>query len=330
MKRIALAAALAAAFTGSAFAQSSVSLYGRINTTLEARKFDSADDEVYGMFNNASRWGLRGQEDLGGGLKAFFQLENGFGSDNGAQGAAGKAFSRDAYVGLSSDAFGQVKLGKFNTFGYYATIDYIGNFNHNTGLTSEDNLYGLQVALENAVEYTSPKFGGFQFAGTVSAGEGSATQTKFYEIAGTYDVGALHVGAAWNKSEVLGQDLVEGFTIGAWYSFGAFGVGASWDQADTPALGKRDHFALTGMYTMGPVEFHLSYGYADDWDNANNSDANQYTVGMNYNLSKRTKVYAFYFDTDSLGGGGDFSPVTGNWVRSEGVRSFGLGIRHNF
>lgn len=315
MKRIALAAALAAAFTGSVFAQSSVTLYGRINTTVEARKFDSQDDEVYGMFNNASRWGLRGQEDLGGGLKAFFQLENGFGSDNGA-GTGG--WSRDAYVGLSSDAFGQVKLGKFNTFGYYATIDYIGNFNHNTGLTSEDNLYGLTVALNNAVEYVSPKFGGFQFAGTVSAGEGSATQDKFYEIAGTYDVGALHLGAAWNKAERLGVDTVEGFTIGAWYAFGAFGVGASWDQADTPVLGKRDHFALTGMYTMGNAEFHLSYGYADDWDNADNTDAYQYTIGMNYNLSKRTKVYAFYFDTDNYASLGD------------GVRSFGLGIRHNF
>jgi predicted porin len=324
MKRIALAAALAAAFTGSAFAQSSVSLYGRINTTVEARKFDSVGEEVYGMFNNASRWGLRGQEDLGGGLKAFFQLEQGFGSDNGSQTVPGKAFSRDAYVGLASDSLGQIKLGKFNTFGYYGTIDYIGNFNHNTGLTSEDNLYGLQVALENAVEYVSPKFGGLQLAGTVSAGEGSATQAKFYEIAGNYDVGALHIGAAWNKSEVLGADVVEGFTIGGWYAFGAFGVGASWDQADRPVLGKRDHFALTGMYTMGNVEFHLSYGYADEWDNLADSDASQYTIGLNYNLSKRTKVYAFFFDADGKANATDYGAA------GEGVRSFGMGIRHNF
>ena len=104
----------AAAFTGSAFAQSSVSLYGRINTTVEARKFSSADDEVYGMFNNASRWGLRGQEDLGGGLKAFFQLEQGFNSDTGAQTVAGKAWSRDAYVGLSSDSLAR-RIAKRST-----------------------------------------------------------------------------------------------------------------------------------------------------------------------------------------------------------------------
>lgn len=321
MKRIALAAALAAAFTGSAFAQSSVTLYGRINTTVEARKFDSADDEVYTMANNASRWGLRGSEDLGGGLKAFFQLESGFGSDNGS-GTGG--FSRDAFVGLSSASLGQVKLGKFNTFGYYGTIDYIGNFNHNTGLTSEDNLYGLPIALNNAVEYVSPSFGGFTAAATVAAGEGSATQQKFYEIAGNYDLGALHLGAAYNKAEILGQDVVEGFTIGGWYAFGAFGVGASWDQADRPVLGKRDHFALTGMYTMGNVEFHLSYGYADEWDNLADSDASQYTIGMNYNLSKRTKVYAFYFDADGKANATDYGAA------GEGVRSFGLGIRHNF
>jgi len=324
MKRIALAAALAAAFTGSAFAQSSVTLYGRINTSVEVRKWDSVGEEVYTMANNASRWGLRGQEDLGGGLNAFFQLEQGFGSDNGAQTVPGKAFSRDAYVGLNSKQWGAVQLGKFNTYGYYGTIDYIGNFNHDTGLTSEDNLYGLTVALENAVQYTTPVFGGFQLAATASAGEGSATQVKFYELAGNYDVGALHIGAAYNKSEILGQDLVEGFTIGGWYAFGAFGVGASWDQADRPTLGKRDHFALTGMYTMGNAEFHLSYGYADEWDNLADSDATQYTIGMNYNLSKRTKVYAFFFDADGKANAADYGSP------GEGVRSFGLGIRHNF
>ncbi|MGA0612541.1 porin [Caldimonas sp. KR1-144] len=321
MKRIALAAALAAAFTGSAFAQSSVTLYGRINTTVEARKFSSADDEVYGMFNNASRWGLRGTEDLGGGLKAFFQLESGFGSDNGS-GTGG--FSRDAYVGLNSASLGQVKLGKFNTFGYYATVDYIGNFNHNTGLTSEDNLYGLAVTLNNAVEYVTPTFGGFTGSATVAAGEGSATQTKFYEVAGAYDMGALHLGAAWNKAEILGQDVVKGFTLGAWYAFGPFGVGASFDQADRPVLGKRDHVALTGMYTMGNSEFHLSYGWADEWDNAADTDAQQITLGYNYNLSKRTKVYAFFFKTNTGAAATDYGDP------GEDIRSLGFGIRHNF
>ena len=85
MKRIALAAALVAATAGSAMAQSSVTLYGRLNTSIEQQDNDVIDKTV--MQNNASRWGLRGNEDLGGGLSAFFQLESGFGSDTGSGGA---------------------------------------------------------------------------------------------------------------------------------------------------------------------------------------------------------------------------------------------------
>jgi predicted porin len=325
MKRIALAAALMAAFAGSAMAQSSVTLYGRLNTSIEWQDNDVIDKTV--MRNNASRWGLRGNEDLGGGLSAFFQLETGFGSDDGS-GTGG--FNRDAYVGLKSNSLGQIKLGKFNSALYYATIDYIGMFNHNTGTTSEDNLYFLPVAQTNAVEYTSPTFGGFSFALTATAGEGNINQSKNFEGVLSFDAGNLHLAGGYVQAEngATGAEN-KGWSVAASYGFGPFVVGASVNQPDIQGLGKAEHYTLTGMWTMGALELHGSYGYITEFDFAGSQDTTQFTLGANYNLSKRTKLYAFYFMADN---GNPAIVGTGNvpGIAGKDFSSIGVGIRHNF
>ncbi|WP_295639908.1 porin [uncultured Methylibium sp.] len=322
MKKLALAAALAAAFTGSAFAQSSVTLYGRINTSAEVQKVGS-QDEKYVLQNNASRWGLRGSEDLGGGLNAFFGLESGFSSDTGA-GAGG--FSRDAYVGLKSASLGQVRMGRFFSAIYYATADYISNHNHDTG-TSSDVLYAYRIDLTNAVQYSTPSFGGFVGTATVAAGEG--TTDKTYELVGNYSAGPLHVGGGYSETERrLTQAKDKSFSVSGFYSFGAFSIGALYERDDFETLaaggqqlGSRDYGRIAGIYTLGAAEFHLNYGQAKAWDGLPNSGAKQYTAGINYNLSKRTKVYGFFTKIDDGAAGfygGDFRSLAA------------LGIRHNF
>jgi predicted porin len=342
MKKLALAAALTTAFAGSAFAQSSVTLYGRINTSIE--HFDNSDETVTGLKSSASRWGLRGTEDLGGGLSAYFQLESGFGSDTGA-GSGG--FSRDAYVGLKSTSLGQIKLGKFTSALYYGTLDYIGVFNHDTGTTSEDNIWALNtVVFNNGFEYTSPKlFGGFEFIGTVAAGENSGPDT--YELAFNYDAGDLHVGGGYSETKGgLASEDYNGVAVAASYVFGPLTVGLSYDHVDVKSdnygsyfygpitlaggLGTRDSVTGTAMYTMGNNEFHVSIGHAGKWENLDDSSATQYTLGYNYNLSKRTKLYAFYFAADNnvL----PYGPALGTVgsLPNETLSVFGVGIRHNF
>jgi predicted porin len=344
MKKLALAAALATAFAGSAFAQSSVNLYGRINTSIE--HFDNGDQTVTGLKNSSSRWGLRGTEDLGDGLSAYFQLEAGFNSDTGA-GSGG--FSRDAYVGLKSNSLGQIKLGKFTSALYYGTIDYIGVFNHDTGTTSEDNIWVLNsVVFNNAVEYTSPKlFGGFEFIGTIAAGEKSGPDT--YELAANYDAGDLHVGGGYSESKGRASATdpskidLSGIAVAASYVFGPLFAGISYDHVDVKGaadLGKRDSVTATAMYTMGNNEFHVSIGHAGEWDNVDNSAATQYTLGYNYNLSKRTKLYAFYFAVDNDNGAvnaipygpslGSVGPVRNDNGKVDRLSVLGVGIRHNF
>jgi predicted porin len=323
MKRSLLIAALSTVAAGSAMAQSSVSVYGRLNTTVESQKnISSAGDKVV-LENNASRIGFMGTEDLGGGLKAGFFLEHRFNSDTGTSTGGNTFWAGDSYVSLGSTAFGTVKMGRITSAAYYATADYVSLHNHDTG-TSEDKLYTYLSTNKNTVAYTTPNFGGFTLEASVAAGEGEViapgvVQEKVFNLAANYDIGGLHLGAGYEESGSNQQ-----IALRALYELGAFTFGGYYQRSDIDVIGDRDAFRLSGMFTLGASEFHLNVGFADDWSNVDNSDATQYTVAYNYNLSKRTKVYAFYTAVDQS------SNFTYFGVDGKNPNSFALGLRHNF
>ena len=125
--------------------------------------------------------------------------------------------------------------------------------------------------------------------------------------------------------------VVEGFAAAGFYTFGSFGVGLAYQHNDSDVLGKRDSVTATGMYTLGNGELHLAVGWADDWDDVDNSAATSWTLGYNYNLSKRTKVYAFYHGVDNdenatYGQGYSQTAV----LKDETWQTVGVGIRHAF
>jgi predicted porin len=311
---------LAAAAASGAFAQSSVTIYGRLNVTVESQQVGD-DDRKGEVVNNASRIGFKGTEDLGGGLKAGFQIEHGFDADTGASTKGTQFWARQSEVNLSG-GFGTVRLGNFTPESYYATADYISMHNHDTG-PSADSLYAFAPwAMQNKVGYASPVMGGFQFHAGVS--EGTAGVERAFDLAANYDAGPLHLGVGFSKQEDVKQ-----FAIRALYEFGAFTVGAYYNR-DTDAwaainssatgYGDRNAFRVAGMYAFGASELHLNVGRAGEYSDVDDSAATQWTVGYNYNLSKRTKVYGYYTrlsDGDAEVYGGDFN-------------SFALGIRHNF
>src|SRR3979411_1464850 len=129
MKKTLLLALLTGIFATAAHAQSSVTLYGLIDTGLtytanQKEPGPTAGHSKFGMTDasiNPARFGLRGSEDLGGGLKAVFTLENGFTLTNGALGQHGLLFGRQAFAGLSSNQFGTVTLGRQ----YDSMVDYL-------------------------------------------------------------------------------------------------------------------------------------------------------------------------------------------------------------
>ncbi|XAH24610.1 porin [Xylophilus sp. GW821-FHT01B05] len=320
--------ALACISAGSAaMAQSSVTLYGRINTSIENQRFGGSSRWV--EQNNSSRWGVKGTEDLGGGMKAGFGLESGFNSDTGV--AAPVFFGRRSEVFLSSSV-GTVRLGRFFSEAYYATADYVSMHNHDTG-TSADVLYAYIGRNENKVAYRAPEFvPNLSIEGSVSMPEKVPGLKSNYDLAVNYVTGALQLGAGYEQADTEALGTVRGITksqgaLRALYTTGPFTFGG-YVQRDKNAFanssfletGTRTNVRLVGMYALGASEFHVNVGAAGKSSQVADSSARQYTLAYNYNLSKRTKVYTFVTKVaDSSAGlyGGDF-------------RSFAVGVRHNF
>ena len=314
--RLALAV-LALLGSTAAFAQSSVTLYGRVNTTVERQEVGNV--KTTGLFNNSSRFGFKGTEDLGGGLKAGFQLESGFNSDTGA--SATTFFGRQSEVNLSG-GFGAVRLGRFTAESYYATADYVSMHNHDTG-SSSDAFYAYVMPDANKIAYRTPTFGGLTVDAAVALHEQAVGGKNAYDLAANYNLGALALGAGYSK-----QGDVNQFAVRALYTFGAFTVGG-YVQRDEDAFvangGKRNTFRLAGAYNMGASEFHVNVGRAGEYKNLNDSDSTQYTLGYNYNLSKRTKVYGYYTHVNNSRNASYQSGVAG-----ADFSSVAVGVRHNF
>ena len=318
MQRSLIIAAALASVGASAFAQSTVNLYGRLNVTIERQKSGTASNN-WVMQNNASRFGLRGSEDLGGGMKAGFQLEHGFNINDGRQ-SQGAFWARQSEVNLSG-GFGTVRLGNFTSEAYYASADYVSMHNHDTG-TSSDAFYAYLGRNTGKVAYRTPSLGGATFEAAVTEG-GSLNRTFDYAL--NYDAGPLHLGAGYEKNSPNNKNAKQ-FALRALYEMGAFTIGG-YVQRDTDGygvnFGDRTTYRLAGMYAMGKTEFHANYGHAGDYSRrAGNNEADQFTFGINQNLSKRTKVYGFYTKINDKGTGtgsiyGDFS-------------SLAVGVRHNF
>ncbi len=323
MKHSLFVAAIGVLAAGSALAQSSVTVYGRLNTSLEEQKNIAVDGTQSVMQNNRSRLGFKGTEDLGGGLKADFLLEHRFNSDTGA--ATGDFWAGDAYVGLSG-GFGSIKMGRLTSAAYYATADYISLHNHDTG-TSEDKLYTYLGQNKNTFAYTTPDLGGLTVEASISAGEGGPKTAKVLGLAANYANGPLHLGLGYEQNDADNEDSQ--FAVRGLYELGAVTLGAYYQRSDLAALGTRDAFRVSAMYALGASEFHLNVGMADDWSQVNSSDATQYTVGYNYNLSKRTKVYGFYTVVDNSSNYGYFGAMdaNGNALKAS---AFAVGMRHNF
>jgi predicted porin len=311
MKRTLLVVALATAAAGSAFAQSTVNIYGRLNLTAEAQNADGKKTKQ--LVNNSSRIGFKGTEDLGGGLKASFILEHGFNPDTGT--AAASFWGRQSELNLSA-GFGTVRLGNFVSEAYFATSDYIGMHNHETG-TSSDALYAYVGRNTNKIAYRTPTFGGTTIEGAVSAGEGRSPG-RSYDFAVNGQYGPVHVGVGYEKYLTQKQAAISLLA-----ELGSVNLGFM-AQRDTNGYGltygNRTNFRVSGMYAIGAHEIHLNVGSAGKYSKVKDSSAKQATVGYNYNLSKRTKVYSYYTKLDDSKAkvyGGDFS-------------SLAFGVRHNF
>lgn len=303
-----------------AMADSSVNVYGRIDTAVESVKTGS--ERVNQLSNSGSYFGFKGQEDLGNGLKLGFQLESAFNSDDGAI-SEDEFFSNRSEINLSGN-FGTVRMGRFLNPSYYAIADRASLHNDDYGITA-DALYAYQGSDANRIAYKSPEFYGLSVESSISLHEranGDYTDKNAYDLAANYERGNWSFGAGYGEQ---GNDkqyaLRATWTSGAWTVSGYHQRSQEVD-AFTGLKAKANVTRAAVAYAIGAGEIHANFGHANAKDLAS---ANQWTVGYNHNLSKRTKVYAFYSQLQNKDGA-----TFGGLDSNEDRKSVSVGVRHTF
>jgi len=302
MKKTLIALAAVAA-TGAAFAQSSVTLYGVADLSLADNDVAGTSMQMSGngtMNNGNSRLGVRGVEDLGGGLKAAFNFEQGINAETGA--TDGSTFQRAANMSLSG-GFGTVLMGRTLTPSFYgvAAWELTGTANYSV-VGSQFAFAGAGPRNNSQLSYTTPNLGGLSATlGYLFKGDnGGNAKTDLNVI---YGAGPLTAALSYNKVSGTGGS----WALGGKYNFGMFVLAGSIQDPTGTSKG----FTLGGGTNLGPVSLVL--------DVARDTDAKDTNVLLEakYPLSKRTFAYAAFLRD-------------GKGKTVDTVNNYGIGIRHNF
>jgi predicted porin len=360
MKKSVLALAVLGAFAGAASAQSSVTMFGIVDVNVQS--VDN-NERTYSMGTDgmsSSRLGFRGVEDLGGGLKASFWLEMGLAADTGknasvwGNGGADNQlfFNRRSTVSLSNQ-WGELRLGRdyTPTFWNWTVFDPFGTngvgsaLNLALGIDLQQALagttYGTLVRANNMVTYLLPNgaFGpGLYGQVSVAAGENS-NGNKYYGGRIGYAAGPFDIAAAYAKTECLDTACnidLDTWNIGGSWNFGFLKLMAWYSDISgngpTNDAG-RENWLIGAVMPFGQWNFKFSYAATNGKDLLNNIDATQWAIGTDYNLSKRTALYATWASINNDAGarfsvsGQSNTPPLGTQFNSNGIQ---LGIRHTF
>ncbi|AJG21186.1 porin [Cupriavidus basilensis] len=366
MKMKLFAAAVAALAAGGAYAQSSVTLYGVVDAGISYNnKANAAGDNLYRMTSgnqSGSRWGLRGVEDLGGGLKGIFVLESGFNTDTGGQADSSRLFNRNAYVGLQNQ-WGTVTLGRQQTLMYDFGLAY-DPMAISTRYSITSTAAEFAQRADNAVKYVGT-FGGLTVAGLYSfTNNGQEVAGQFrsgreYSVSASYAAGPFSVGAFYDQTNNTGADaanaaLIRRASVAGTYAFGpakvyagyryahAFNgaslVGASALNAagvSTALTNSASSVYWAGLgYQLTPAFSLTGAVYYQDFRQTS-ADPWQFVATADYALSKRTDLYTSLSyvknkNGSSLGVDGFNTSSTTNV--QQGANQFGatVGIRHKF
>lgn len=331
-----LAAAVIASLPLVASAQSSVTVYGIADASI-AREDTGAPNGsrtvVASGNQSTSRFGFKGVEDIGGGLKAMFNLEAGVALDTGVGDSA--LFGRRAVVGLEG-SFGSVTVGReYSPIADVANAtDINGQGFYGTNLNSF-NAGRLTRRLSNSVTYKTPSMGGFKMSGAYSAGETSTGPSMTLKgLSASYTLGDLYLGAGYHTVErqVSGDD--KEMIFGAAYKIGAVEIRANYMEADPTGNNNQYEQINAGMsYSFGSSKI---YGNLQQSKLDGGAKGNGFSLAYSYSLSKRTNVYAAYatisnndkglFGINSAGS--NATPPAGAFGADP--KALTLGMRHSF
>lgn len=330
MKKSLLALAVLASFAGVASAQTNVTVYGVVDMGIQRTDNNGAGVDPTWALNSGiqsgSRLGFKGTEDLGGGLSASFQLENGFNADKGTEAQGGLLFGRQAWVGLNG-GFGSVKFGRQYTpiFTAVSSVDpfevgLAGSLESTASNFGTVNTFGTRM--DDTVNYslTAGAFSG-QVAYGFGEVPGDTTASRQLGLSLGYANGPVNAVLAYHKQENGAGTLSDKtWFVGGTYNFGVVKAHASYadNKDEASGAGKSRDYMLGVSAPVGAGSVLGSYQHEKNRDT--NVKSNVFAVGYIHNLSKRTNLYT------SLGYAKDETPGVAD-VKSN---MFNVGIRHKF
>ncbi len=313
MNKSILSLAVLASLAGLAHAQSNVQVYGLIDAGVEyvnhANAGQSGATRVISGGKNTSRWGFKGSEDLGGGLKAIWGLEGGILMDTGA--ADGAMFKRQAYVGFDG-AYGRLVLGRSftTTYDFVIGFDPMGfapNYSWSTsGGATGPSKYGMTTAFDNLIKYSGTT-GAFKYGASVGLGEqaSSAADARKYAVAGSWtrnglafmasyeEVNGSTLAATGRRDTTSVYHLATDYRSGAWrLSAGTRGYKLESGKAATPDVRGDTYFGgvthKAADITLTAAVYHIN---VKNVAAAKDADPTMVVLRAMKALSKRTDLY---------------------------------------
>ena len=352
MKKKLVAIAALALVSGAAMAQSNVTVYGNIDLgMLMTNNVPGASTQVYNGGISPSIWGFRGSEDLGGGLKANFNLESHFSADTGAgptNGSTGAAtfFRRQSNVGFSSPTMGTLTLG--NQYGpavlAFAATDPRGlreNFSglyswaYNSGAltTGNNGNNDVGVFLQNAISYSNT-------LGPVGLGVAysvSETKGSVISLGATY-AGPVSLSAAYQATN-LSNTSDQGsalFTVGAGYTMGALTGKLNYLRGTNKntSLVETSNVDVIGMgldWKQAANNTVILAAYFGKDNNDSTNKTTSYVLSDEYALSKRTTLYATAAFVDASATANLLTTIVAGGTNANSNASlFSFGVKHAF
>lgn len=334
MQKSIVALAVAGVLAASAVAQAETTLYGsaRIGVEYTQGKGDGKLS-AWDVANQASRLGVKGSEDLGGGLSAIYQFEFGVNIDGNGTSGTNPWGQRLSFVGLQG-GFGTVALGRQYRPAYTFVSQYTDIFNG--GITNPYSLTSNEQRVGNAVAYVTPTFGGFTAAVAVLM-DGNGQNCKFNDIvklegncnsdrSNREDIDAIEVGAGYSNGPL---------NIGVSYSYqpnggfalpGTFGPDATVGTPPVTINGtgvasvdgaEFSHYGIGGSFVVGPVTVGASYEYTD-FDNKDLGNLQGYGAVLGFDVTPNTTLRGTY---------GNYH-IDSKVLGYDNQETWGLGVEH--
>lgn len=359
MKKLYLGILVISMSCASAWAQSSMTLYGSIDEGVTFNtNAQGSHTATVGPVAVPDFYGFRGTEDLGNQLSAVFALQNGFKSNTGQGTIAGDAFSQFAWVGLSSPQYGTLTLGRQLDLATDALrVNANGSIQYNFYLFHPANLDNLGItgdSINNSVKYATPNFGGFSATGLYGFDDSSTQPGRVYSADVVYSHGPFRASAvytSWRNHVInLVTGLGESSFLGETLAGGALFTAQRQDIAGLSAFYKAtDKLQLHGVATqvnlasaadstrMRTVE--LGADYSTNFANAvtlggylswlGETRYDEVGLGDTYSLSKRTVVYAQVTYQHADGVGNAAMPLLAA-ANGPNQTAFRVGVHHFF